>query len=132
MRKLYDGFFTVHKEVFHLHGLHQWRKEFVKTIKNIHVAITYVHEWTIWFKGAMLELLKKMKPQEDLEKAKVRMLIHNKKKFASFIGITKAWHVWLYSSLDVLVKTHQIPSINSLTKVKPKNQVRWEVQECLE
>lgn len=45
--KLYDGFFTVHKEVFHLHCLHQWSKEFVQTLKNIHASIAHVQEWTM-------------------------------------------------------------------------------------
>ena len=42
----------------------------------------------MWFKGDLLDLVKKMKPHVDLEKAKVQMLIQNSKKLASFIGST--------------------------------------------
>ena len=42
MWNLYDRFFIVHKEFFLLHGLQQWSKDLVKTLKNIHDAITYV------------------------------------------------------------------------------------------
>lgn len=41
----------------------------------------------------MIELVKKMKPQEDLEKVKVKTLILNNKKIASFIGNIHASYV---------------------------------------
>ena len=44
MWKLYDGFVTVHKAVVCVHGLQQRRKEFVKTLRNIHDAISHVQE----------------------------------------------------------------------------------------
>jgi len=47
MRKLCDGFVIVHKVVIRLHGLLQQNKVFVKNIKNIQVAITYVQEWAM-------------------------------------------------------------------------------------
>lgn len=62
MRKLYDGFVTMHKSVVCIHGLQQWSKEFVQTLKNTHASITHVQEWTMRYKGALLELVNKMKP----------------------------------------------------------------------
>ena len=77
MQNLYDGFITVHKEVVHVHGLQQQSNKFVQTLKKMHAAITHVQEWTMRYKGAPLDLEKKTKPQEELEKAKVQMLIQN-------------------------------------------------------
>lgn len=45
MWKLYDGFVTMHKVVFDLHGLKQWRKRFFQTLRDIHPTITHVKEW---------------------------------------------------------------------------------------
>lgn len=59
------------------------------------------------------------------------MLIWNNKQLASFIGNTRASYAWLDNSLDFLVRKHQIPSIRSLTKAKPKKQVWKEVKEYL-
>lgn len=78
----------------------------------------------MWYEGALLDLVKKMKPLEELEKEKFQMLIYNNKQLASFIGSIEASYVWLFSSLYVLVKTHKIPSVGLLTKSKPRNQVR--------
>ena len=123
MWKLYEGFFTIHKAVVCLHVLQQQRKEFVKRLKNIQVSISYVQESTMRYKGAPLELVKKMKPHVEMERAKVQMLIQNNKHLTSFIGSIHASYVWLFSSLDVLVKTHNIPSFSSLTKAKSRNQL---------
>lgn len=71
MRKLYDRFVTVQKTVFHVHGLQQQTKEFVQNLNKIHATIAHVQEWTMCYKWSPLDLVKKMKPQEDLEKEKV-------------------------------------------------------------
>ena len=60
------------------------------------------------------------------------MLIQNNKQLSSFIGSIHASYVWLYNCLDVFVTTHQVPSIVSLTKAKPKNQDWKKVEEYLE
>jgi len=73
-------------------------------------------------KGAPLDLVKKMKPWVGLEKVKVHMLIQNNKQLAPSIGSIQASYVWLFSSLDVLVRTHQIPSVGSLTKAKSRTK----------
>ena len=77
----------------------------------------------MWYKGAPLDLVKKMNTQAELEKAKFQMLIQNNEKIVSFIGSMRASYVRLYSSLDVLVIKHQILSIGSITDAKPKNEV---------
>lgn len=61
----------MHKEIVCVHGLQQWSKEFVQTLKNIHASITHVHECAMWYKGTPLHLAKNMKRQEELEKTKV-------------------------------------------------------------
>lgn len=60
------------------------------------------------------------------------MLIQKNKQLTSFIGSIQASYVPLFSSLDILVRTHHIPSVGSLTKAKPKNQVQQEINEYLE
>ena len=83
-------------------------------------------------KGELLDLVKKMKPQAELERARVRLLIQNNKQLASFIDSIQNSYVCFFSGLDVLVKTHKIPSVGSLTKVKPIKQVWQEIEEYLE
>lgn len=122
-QKIYDKLVTIHKEVVCLHGLQQQSIQFVKNTKNIQASIPYVKVWTMWHRGAPLDLVKKMKPWVELEELKVRMLIYNNKQLTSFNGSIQASYVGLYSTLDVLVRTHQIPLVDSLTKDKPKNQV---------
>jgi len=65
-----------------VHGLQQRSKEFVQTLKNMHAAIAHVQQWTMQYKGAPLHLAKKMKPQAELEKAKVQMMIQNYEQIA--------------------------------------------------
>ena len=86
------------------------------------VPISYVEEWSKKYKWAPLDLVNKMKPWVELEKEKVRMLIQNNKQLTSFIGSILASYVWFFSRLDVLVRTHQIPSVDSLTKAKSRNK----------
>lgn len=64
MQDLYEEPFTMHKEVVCVLVLLQQCKDFVKNLKNVQVAIMDVHEWTMWYKGAPLDLGKKMKPKE--------------------------------------------------------------------
>lgn len=122
----------MHKEVIHMHGLQVKCKYFVKTLRNVQAAITFVHEWSIQYKGALLEL-GKMKMQEvELEKTKVCMLIQNNKQFTSFISNTQASYARFYNSLNFLVKSHEISSFDSLTGIKLRNQVRQKIEEYLE
>jgi len=42
MQKLYDKFVTAHKVIVCVHGLQQWSKEFVQTLRNTHATIAIV------------------------------------------------------------------------------------------
>lgn len=60
------------------------------------------------------------------------MLIQNYEKITSFISNIQASYAWLYKSLDVMVKTHRIPLINSLIEAKQKNEVQLEIERYME
>lgn len=83
-------------------------------------------------KGDPLDLAKKMKPQVELEKEKVWMLIQNYDHLTPSINNIHASYVQLYNSLDVMVRKNRIPSIGSLTDAKTKNQVSLDIDEYLE
>ena len=84
------------------------------------------------YKGALLHLAKKMKPQAELEKANVRMLIQNYEYLAPFDNSIQASYARLYNSLDVMVRMNRIPSISALTEARHKNQVKLEIDEYME
>ncbi len=50
MCKLYDIIVIVYKEVVYVHVLQQWGREFVQTLKKMHVSITHVQEWKMRYK----------------------------------------------------------------------------------
>lgn len=106
---LYEELTTIHNTIVHLHGLQQKSKEFFNTLKNVQDAIIVVKEWIIRHKGAVLNLVKKMKLQAELEKEIVQILIQNNKQLTSFIGNIQASYVWLYIILDPMVRMHKIP-----------------------
>lgn len=60
------------------------------------------------------------------------MLIQNYEKLTSSINNIQTSYAWLYNYLDVMVRTHGIPLIGSLTKARRKNQVRLEIDEYME
>lgn len=132
MQNLYEELVTMHKGVVHLHGLQQQWKDFFKTLRNVKTAIIIMHEWMMWYKGASLDLGKKMKPQVELKKERVQMLIQSNKQLTSFVSNIHDSYAWLYNNLDFLVKSHMIPSVGSFTKDKPKNKVRKEIEQYLE
>lgn len=123
MQKLYDRFFTMHNVFVHVQGLQQWRKNLVQTLREIHVSIVHVQDWKMRYKGALLYFPKMTKPQAKLDKANVWMLIQNYEQLSPFINNIQASYALLYKSLDVMVRTHMIPSIGSLTEAKHKNQL---------
>lgn len=122
----------MHKVFFQLQRLQlQWR-EFVTALKNVQAAIIYVHDWIMWYKEAPLTIVKMMKPQAKLEKEKVRVLIQNNKQLATFITNTQDAYSWFYNSLDLILRTHKIPSVSPITHTKSKHQVWQEIGEFLE
>lgn len=88
------------KVVVHLHELYQKCKDYVKTFNVVQLII--VHEFSLQYKGAPLELRKKTRQEAQLEKEKVQILIQNNKQLASFIANTQAhmhdctttWNSW--------------------------------------
>lgn len=61
MLNLYEELVSMHREFFHAHGLQKQCKYFFKVLMNMQVSITSVHEWSMRYKGALLDLGKKMK-----------------------------------------------------------------------
>ena len=123
MQKLYYEFFIMHKVVVHLYGFQQWSRKVVQTFNGIDASIAHVQEWIMRYKRAPLYLHNMMKLQAKLEKARIHMLIQNYKKLTPFITNIKASYAWFYKTLEVMVRTHRIPSIGSLNKANKKNQV---------
>lgn len=80
VRDLYEEIFTMHKAVVCMLSLQKQFKYFVKTLRNVQATIIVMHEWTMQYKGAPLDLGKKMKPRAELEEERVRMLIWNSKQ----------------------------------------------------
>jgi len=68
-----------------------------------------------------------MKPQAELDKALIHMLIQNYEHLPLLITRIEASYAQLFKSLDVIVRTHKIPSIRTLTQSMKKNQVLVEV-----
>lgn len=73
------------------------------------------------YKGALHEMGKKTRQEEELEKSKVWMIVQNDKQFSSFVSNTQASYAQFYNSLDLFVKLHGIPSVGSLTETKNRN-----------
>lgn len=130
MQDLYEELITIHKAIIHFHGLQQQIRDFFKW--NVQATIFIVQEWTMRHKGELLSFLEKMKPQVELEKARVQIQIQNNKKLDSLISSIHASYVRLYNNLDFMVKIHKIPSIGSLTESKRRHQFRQEIEEYLE
>jgi len=73
-----------------------------------------------------------MKLQAELDKAQIHMLIQNYEQLPPLITNIEASYSWLFKSLDVMVRTHKIPSIGSLVQTIKKNQVLLEVDKYME
>lgn len=87
----------------------------------------HVQEWKMRYKGASFYLQKIMKPQVDLDKAQSHMLIWNYEKLHLLITKIEAAYERLFKSLDVIVRTHTVPSSGTLTQAMKANQVLLEV-----
>lgn len=122
----------MHKVVFRLHNKQQKWKENAKYLKVFHTTIAIVHEWSMEYKGARLELMKKKMQQTELEKTGVQMLIQCNKELISFIADIQASYAQLYNIVDFMVKSHNIPSVGSLIEAKGKNKITQEIEEYLD
>ena len=73
-----------------------------------------------------------MKPRAKLEKARIQMLIRNYEKLPLPITRIEASYACFFKIPDVIVRTHRIPSIRSLTQAIKKNLVLLEVDRDME
>ena len=132
MHTLYKIFVTVHKAVIHLYSFQQQCIKTTQTLKDIHVVIMHVHEWTMRYNGPPLYFHKMMKMQAELDKVGIQILIRNYEHLHPLITSIEASYAMLCRSLDVIVRTHNIPSIRTLTQAMRKNQVMLEVKGYIE
>lgn len=96
-------------------------------MSDIHTIINHMQIWTIRYKGPPLHLPKMMKPKAVELKARIWSQIYNYEEFPQLITNLEASHVGVLKRMDVIVCTHVIPSIGTLTDVKEKNQVQLEL-----
>lgn len=59
IENLYEEHVTMHKDIVHMHGLQQKCKDIVKMLRNVKSTIVFMHEWSIQYKMAPLQLGKK-------------------------------------------------------------------------
>lgn len=88
INKLYDCMDYISKE-----------KSLLKISGTYNLPLPMCKSGQIRYKGAPLDLVKKMKLEVELEKVKVQMLIQNNKQLTSFIDNIQASNVWLFSNL---------------------------------
>lgn len=132
MWKLYGRFVTVHKAIVHIYGFQEQCAKIAQSLKDIHIFITHVQEWTMRYKGASLSLQNIMKPRAKLEKAWIQMLIRNYEKLPLPITRIEASYACFFKIPDVIVRTHRFPSIITLTQAMKKNQFLLEVNNYIE
>jgi len=73
-----------------------------------------------------------MKPQAEIDKQWILMLIQNYEQLPPLITSIEASYARLLKSMDVIVRTHKIPSIGTLTQAIKKNQVLLDVDRYIE
>lgn len=88
MWSLYEELIAMNNIVVDLHGLKQKHKYYVKNLKVVQSTIVSLHEWSMQYKGVLLELGNKSRKEVELEKPKVQMLIQNNKQLTFFISNT--------------------------------------------
>ena len=123
MRALYSKFGTVHKAVFHLNGRQQRHPRRACILSNVHSVVDYMQTWTMGYKGAPLHLPKMMKPRVVELKARIRSQIRNYEDLLQLITSLQASHARVFRSMDVVVHSHAIQSIGTLTQENTKVQV---------
>jgi len=101
----------------------KWKDD-AKALKIVHTSITKFNESLMQCKGAQLELANKTREQVELEKVKLQIIIQRNKQLTSFITNIQTSDARLQNNVDFMVKSHNIPSVGSITKVSSRNQVR--------
>lgn len=124
MRKLYFRFVTVHKSFVHLSGWKQCYARRECILSDLHTTVDHMQIWKIRYKGAPFHMPKMMKPSAVNLKACIRSKIGNYEELPQLI--TSLWvpHARVLRIMNVILHTHVIPSIDTLTKVKTKSEER--------
>jgi len=76
-------------------------------------------------KGTPVHLPRMMKANAVELQARIRSQIQNYEDLLHLITSIQASHAWVFKSMNVIVHTHAIPSLGTLTQAKTKNQV-WQ------
>jgi len=92
----------------------------------MHIVVDYMKTWTMRYKGAPLHLPKMMKPRMVEMKERIQSQ-KNYEDLLQLITNLQASHAWVFRTMDVIVCTHAIPYIGTLTDTKIKAQVRLEL-----
>ena len=79
--------------------------------------------WMMRYKGSLLHLPKMMKPRVVKLKARIWSQIRNYEELPQLITSIQASHARVLKSMDVVLHTHAIPYIRTLTQAKKKKQV---------
>lgn len=87
---------------------------------NLHAIVDYMQTWTTRYKGAPLHLPEMMKANTIELKAHIQSQIWNYEELPHLINSTQASHARVFKSMDVVVRTHLMPSIVTLTQAKIK------------
>jgi len=120
MRELYSKFGTVHQAVIHLHKRQQWCARRARILKEIHGDVDNMQAWMMKYKGAPLHLPNMMKANVVELQARTRSQIQNYEDLPQLITSIQDSHAQVFKSMDVIVHTHVIPSLGTLTQVKIK------------
>jgi len=83
--------------------------------------------WEMMYKGDPLHLSKMMKPKVIELKACIWSQIQNYEELPQLITSLWASHARVFRSMDVIVRTHTIPSIDTFTEENSKKQFRLEL-----
>lgn len=123
MWTLYSRFGTVHKAVVHHNSWQQHYVRIARILSNLHIVVDRMQTWTMRYKESLLHYPKMMNPMAVELKAHFQSQIQNYEELPQLITSLQASHAWVFRSMDVVVHTHAIPSIGTLTKAKTKSEV---------
>jgi len=120
MRALYSKFGTMHTSFVHLNGWQQRCARRAHILMNFHAVVDDMQTWTMKYKGSPLHFPKMMRVNAVELKAHTWSQIQNYEELSQFITSIQASQARVFKSLDVVVRTHVIPSLGTLTQAKTK------------
>jgi len=122
MWALYSKFGIVHKVVFHVNDWQQCHARRACILSNLHTIFEHMQTLTMRHKGSQLHFHKMIKPRDIELKTRIWIQIQNYEELLQLITSLQASHARVFKSMDVIVHSHMIPSIGTLTKAKTKGQ----------